>query len=219
MERISCVCPTMAGREKYLARAIDSFLSQTYPNRELVLVLDDDVRLTQQCEDRLSILIDRELGLRLVTCRPDRKYLLGEKRNMGTLQASGELICNWDDDDFSFPDRLKVQEELLRISGQLVTAFSRIPFHVEDSNEWWLCPPVKTGVETSLFFRLYFWSSHRFDFSPGCDVNFARQAEAEQTLFVTEDAHVMFATQHSGNISGRVISEVLGWQRLGKGLW
>ncbi len=106
---ISCICPTY-GRPPHhqhlLEEAIESFLRQTYPNKELIVLND-----CQQQE-----LICHAPGVRVVNI-PARFRTLGEKYNAAIALANGELIAPWEDDDISLPWRLALSVERLGDAG------------------------------------------------------------------------------------------------------
>ncbi len=94
-------------------RAIRCFAAQTHPARELVIVSQGDADYRARLRTSLS-----EHGVRdavLVTADPELR--LGELRNLSLDAASGELVCVWDDDDLSHPDRLSAQVAALRTAG------------------------------------------------------------------------------------------------------
>jgi len=101
-ERISCLMVT-ADRRHLADRAIDCFLAQSYPNRELVVV-DDGVQDYSAVLSRVPA--DRLIHHRLVK---DPATTLGALRNLSLDLARGELIAQWDDDDWFDPDRLARQ--------------------------------------------------------------------------------------------------------------
>lgn len=96
--RVSCLCPTYnrpPHQAGLLEEAIESFLRQDYPNRELIVLND--------CSDQT--LVSDAPGVRIVNA--DRRLAsLGEKLNAAAEQASGDLLAPWDDDDVSLPWRL-----------------------------------------------------------------------------------------------------------------
>jgi len=81
--------------------AIDSFRRQTWPNRELVIV---SAAPDSALADFLATLGDP--AIRYVTAAPGP---LGTLRNMTVEEARGTLLCQWDDDDLSHPQRLEFQ--------------------------------------------------------------------------------------------------------------
>lgn len=97
---VSCLCLTYRRppRDQYLLEeAIEAFLRQTYPNKELI-VLNDCPGQVLACDAP---------GVRVVNTA-NRCNSAGEKRNLAVALASGELLAPWDDDDISLPWRLDV---------------------------------------------------------------------------------------------------------------
>ena len=102
---ISCICPTFGrppGRQHLIEEAIQSFLLQDYPNKELIVLND--------CPGQE--LVCHAPGVRIVNVS-ERFPSLGDKRNAGVALARGELIATWDDDDISLPWRLSLSYEML----------------------------------------------------------------------------------------------------------
>jgi glycosyltransferase involved in cell wall biosynthesis/Sec-independent protein translocase protein TatA len=102
---ISCVCPTYNRPPHYqhlLEEAIESFLRQDYPNKELIVINDC---LGQE-------LICDEPGVCVVNFG-ERFPSIGDKQNAAVALARGELIAPWDDDDISLPWRLSFSVERL----------------------------------------------------------------------------------------------------------
>ena len=107
--KISCVTVTY-GRIALLKQSIRSFCDQTYPNKELWIVTDGEVRYQGAIEDHLRSLDRDDIKLLLLN---DRRYTLGAIRNVSLQAATGDLICQWDDDDCSHPERLATQAHYL----------------------------------------------------------------------------------------------------------
>lgn len=107
------------GRFALARRAIDAFLAQTWPNRELVIVDDGP-------DDALAEHV-RGLGrseIRMVRL-PDEGRTLGELRNLAVDHASGTYVCQWDDDDLCDPQRLEYQLVVLSSTGSRACLLSR----------------------------------------------------------------------------------------------
>jgi len=106
---VSCIMPTRDRRE-FLKLSLQSFTSQDYPNRELIIV--DDGR------DRVADLAQGTPLVRYVHVK--RVASIGEKRNLACSMARGQIIAHWDDDDWYAPSRIRVQvEPLLRGAADL----------------------------------------------------------------------------------------------------
>jgi glycosyltransferase involved in cell wall biosynthesis len=104
--KISCLMVTL-DRLSLAKRAIQSYAAQTWPNRELVVVTDGAPRFRDALERYVAAEgID---GVRFVYAEPGQP--LGALRNRSLAEARGDIVCQWDDDDCSHPDRLRVQCE------------------------------------------------------------------------------------------------------------
>ncbi|MEM9598061.1 MAG: glycosyltransferase [Acidobacteriota bacterium] len=109
---ISCLMVTH-DRIRLARRAIDSFAAQTWPERELVIVTDGPNYARRALARHVE-----SLGLgnvRIVV--PEAGLTLGALRNRSMDAARGELLCQWDDDDWSHPDRLARQAQRLLDAG------------------------------------------------------------------------------------------------------
>ncbi|MFT4037319.1 MAG: glycosyltransferase [Thermomicrobiales bacterium] len=106
---ISCICPTFGRppeRQHLIEEAIQCFLLQDYPNKELIVLND--------CPGQ-ELVCDAP-GVRVVNVS-ERFPSLGDKRNAGVALARGELIATWDDDDISLPWRLSLSYQMLGDAG------------------------------------------------------------------------------------------------------
>lgn len=102
---VSCICLTYNRAPDHLDlldEAVESFLRQDYPNKELI-VLNDTPGQLLECDAPGVIVINL----------PQRLPSLGEKFNEAITYANGAMIAPWDDDDISLPWRLSRSVELL----------------------------------------------------------------------------------------------------------
>jgi glycosyltransferase involved in cell wall biosynthesis len=102
---VSCTLLTYNRYPDYrhlVEEAVESFLRQTYPNKELVVLND--------CPGQ-ELICDAP-GVRVINV-PERFPTLGDKRNAAVAFARGQLIAPWDDDDISLPWRLSLSVERL----------------------------------------------------------------------------------------------------------
>lgn len=109
--RVSCLMVTR-NRIELVRRSIASYLNQSYPERELVVVPDHTAPIAD-LERHLA-----ELGradIRLIAGHDARS--LGALRNVSLHSASGDLVCTWDDDDIYHPDRVRVQLDAIVRDG------------------------------------------------------------------------------------------------------
>jgi glycosyltransferase involved in cell wall biosynthesis len=97
---VSCICATYnrpPDHQYLIEEAIESFLRQTYPNKELIVFND--------CPDQE--LVCHAPDVRIVN-GAERFPTLGDKQNAAIRIAKGDLIAVWDDDDVSLPWRLSL---------------------------------------------------------------------------------------------------------------
>lgn len=91
--KVLVITPTY-GRLPLLGRLLASFLSQTYRDKELVIV-NDDKNITLVC------------NYPDVTCiNMNKKILIGQKKNLATNIGYHDLYMPHDDDDIFLPERI-----------------------------------------------------------------------------------------------------------------
>lgn len=96
--KVSCILPTFnrpPARQWLLEEAVESFLRQDHPDKELILL--NDCPLQQLVCDAPGV---------VVVNVPRRFRSLGEKRNAAVALADGDVLMPWDDDDISLPWRI-----------------------------------------------------------------------------------------------------------------
>ena len=104
---ISCVCVTQ-NKIELLQKAISCFKSQDYPNKELVILCEDNNPHLIEIQELEK---DPEITIIVIPVTPKRT--LGELRNISIKQAKGDFFCQWDDDDWHHPERLSAQYDFL----------------------------------------------------------------------------------------------------------
>lgn len=97
----------------YIASAIESVLRQTYRNLELVVIndasTDDSLKIIQESARHCGI------GVKVISFPENRG--VAAARNMGLQQASGDYIAFLDSDDLWYPEKIQLQLETLRKTG------------------------------------------------------------------------------------------------------
>lgn len=106
---VSCLCITK-NRVAKLKRSIDCFIGQSYPDKELLIVYEDDDRETAEYVQEL-IKNKKHPGITSHEVKSIPKLTLGQLRNISIEQCTGEYFCQWDDDDWYHRDRIKIQLE------------------------------------------------------------------------------------------------------------
>jgi len=124
---VSVVMPVYNG-ERYLREAIESILSQTYTNLELIIINDGS-------QDASEDIIKSYADYRIV-------YLINEQNsgicitlNRGLDVARGKYIARMDCDDISMPERLQEQVNFLEQNAEIGIVGSDIIMFGEDRED------------------------------------------------------------------------------------
>lgn len=192
---VTCLCLTR-NRRQWLPLAIRCFQGQNYPNKEMLIVADgEDVR----------DLLPEDERIRLIHIEDGRN--IGEKRNFGCAQARGEIIAHFDDDDYSAPERLSVQIDMLAESGKAFSGFWSMCF--TNGTEWWCFDGngPNYAIGTSFCYRKSFWQRHPFPAQQvGEDGHFMNAARAAREMVTAPAEHRLIASMHRSNTSPRTLS-------------
>lgn len=99
-------------REKFV-RAINSFLAQSHPNKELIIVSDGCVfakhiyELIYTSNDKIKFVwIDRNEARKMYEPADGKLYYRGYPKAVGCQHATGDIITYMDSDDIILPDHL-----------------------------------------------------------------------------------------------------------------
>lgn len=155
MHCISCIMPTY-NRGEWLPAAIDSFLNQTFAQKELIILDDSDESAPQADIFPLPPAVRYfRIGSRL---------RIGAKRNQCCRMARGDIIAHFDDDDWSAPGRLQDQlERLLKKKKPIVGYGSVIFWNIQTRKATKFQRTDGYVCGTSLFYLKSFWRSHQFN--------------------------------------------------------
>jgi glycosyltransferase involved in cell wall biosynthesis len=114
MPKVSVVIPTY-NRARYLKRAIQSILDQTFQDFEIIVVDDGS---TDETPETVKAFQDARIGY----FRHDTNRQEARARNTGVRNSVGEYIAFLDDDDTWLPQKLAMQVNLLDKSPSKVGA-------------------------------------------------------------------------------------------------
>jgi glycosyltransferase involved in cell wall biosynthesis len=124
---ISCLCVSK-NRPDFLQNAIRNFRAQTYPNKELIIVCDEDVSFPELFGNDTKV----------VRVQPEPHLTLGEKRNISLDHARGEFFCIWDDDDWYHIRRLETQLKTLITRDKQANVLGRLILYDSSENKAYL---------------------------------------------------------------------------------
>ncbi|GMO61942.1 MAG: hypothetical protein Ta2D_08160 [Rickettsiales bacterium] len=115
--------------EKYVARCIDSILSQTYTNFELILVndcsKDNSLKVLEEYETKYKNVSVADGCPKITLINLTENVGAAEARNVGYRQAKGEYIHFLDSDDYFAPDLFqKAIDKIKKVNTELVLNFN-----------------------------------------------------------------------------------------------
>ena len=155
-----CAILLTADRPEMARRAAESFRSQTYPAKRL-LVYDtgaEDVEMDWLGDEddsrHLEIEVLEAAGIDHHGTRKTIGYLRN-RANAAAAERDADILIHFDDDDWSHPNRIADQVALLQSSGADCVGFREMLFWREDSSAECICPdepcPHNTPGEAWLY--------------------------------------------------------------------
>jgi glycosyltransferase involved in cell wall biosynthesis len=194
---VSCIMPTF-NRVPFVRMAVGWFSAQDYPNKELVVVDDG----TEPAAELLR-------GCPGVTYIPvGGRMTIGAKRNLACEHASGDVILQWDDDDWYGPSRISRQVLTLTEASAEVTGIAIAFVYDLVADRFW-APTGATGflpqpsiAYATLGFTRAIWRACGGypDLSIGEDVGFLQRAAGRGgRVYLVEDADLFVHVRHGAN--------------------
>ena len=191
---VSCIMPTY-NRRRFVPQAIEYFLRQDYPEKELI-ILDDG-------NDSVADLIPVDPRIRYL--RQEQKSTTGAKRNAACEEARGEIIVHWDDDDWMSPRRLSYQVRSLLEQQADICGLNQIKFYNAESSQAWEYIYQGSGrawvYGATLCYTKSFWRQNPFPaIAIGEDTKFVWNS-ASAKVVALEDQDWIVCRVHPENVS------------------
>ncbi len=187
---VTAIMPTRS-REILAHQALQMFLDQTWPNKEIVII--DDL------EDRSFAMTPDFDGVRYRLM--ERRLTIGAKRNIAIKNAAGSIIVHWDSDDSYREDRISHQVELLMSRGVEMVGYNTMEFRdyqTPESRMYYGMPGYPIGVSMCYWKRV--WEARQFkDIDVGEDNDF----KDGRTVYAVPAGGRIVARVHDGNVSDK----------------
>ena len=139
--------------ERYLTEAIQSILSQSFANFELVVVDDGS---TDGSLEILRALAQQDSRIKLIT---QANAGIGAATQRGIVESQGEYIAIMDSDDISLPERLAFQKQFLDVNPQIAAVGSQWRMLHADGRDIGIdthpVDPAKVGVLMYAYYSLH----------------------------------------------------------------
>ena len=163
---VTCLMPTY-NRGLFVPQAIQYFLAQDYPHKELIIVDDG--------EHRLAPTVGGGEPIRYVAL--DRRLSLGAKRNLAANLGRGEILTHWDDDDWYGPSYLtRLVAALIQQGREWLVGVSRYLVYLLWTGTLRVCTSRGPAGATFCYWRRT-WERHPY-----------RDVDRAEDFFFLEDA-------------------------------
>ncbi|MFX0194490.1 MAG: glycosyltransferase [Candidatus Hodarchaeota archaeon] len=195
---ISCIMPT-SNRVLFVPKAIEYFLRQDYPNKELIIVDDGDRKIKH--------LVPSDPNVHYIELK--QRMNVGEKRNIAIRNSHGQFIMHWDDDDWYAPNRIRYQiEALLQEKADLCALRPGLYYDIKE-DIFWRCredlhEKLYYGgiVGGSMIYSKKLWERFaRFPASTnlGEDAQFLKQVPSHAKIVKLPNAACLIYVRHKQN--------------------
>jgi len=185
---VSCIMPTY-NRQNFIPVALKCYLSQDWPDKQLVVIDDGSEtvgRLVKQ-------LVPDAVYIYLA-----QKQTIGTKRNLACEAAGGEVICHFDDDDWSAVGRVRDQVMRLLQSGKQMTGYHSITCWNGIKAYRYVSPVPQYALGTTMCYQKSFWDTHRFPAKNYAEDNvLVYSARDEKQLIAVDAGQMMVVRSHA----------------------
>jgi glycosyltransferase involved in cell wall biosynthesis len=143
---VSCICATY-NRRRFLPYLLHVYKNQTYPSNKRELVIFDDSPTTNQ--DIIDDFQKKNPKEKIVYHYQSEKLTLGKKRNELNKMAKGDIIINFDDDDYYPPDRVKYTVTKMNQQKAEVAGSSEIYLYFTQTKQMMISGPFSNCHSTN----------------------------------------------------------------------
>lgn len=205
---VSCIIPTY-NRPQLLEKAIEQFVRQDYPNKELVIIDDSEQPFSKD--------LSKEQAIKYI--HTGVRETIGKKRNRACEIASGKIIVHLDDDDFYANDWLTEQVSFLLENDLDVTGLNApLFYHSETLDIWQYTYPEQEKpwvYGATLCYTKSFWESNPFrETNLGEDNHFVWNNKKVK-LRAHPSLHSYLGNIHPGNTSQKRLKDER-WKKVEK---
>jgi glycosyltransferase involved in cell wall biosynthesis len=185
-----------ANREQFIPAAIQHFLKQDYPNKELIIV-DDGT-------NSIEHLVPKNDVIKYFRLENSTKKTTGEKRNIACEKSLGEIIAHWDDDDFYAADWLSFSVKILQENEAAICGLSQLYFYSPTEKKCWqyFYPAHEKAwvAGATMVYKKSLWQQNNFKHKQiGEDNDFVWSCS--EKIFVHDYINGFVATVHANNTS------------------
>tara|TARA_R110001592_G_scaffold317062_1_gene593719 strand:+ start:862 stop:1467 length:606 start_codon:yes stop_codon:yes gene_type:complete len=183
-------------RYEYLKESVKYFNNQTYPNKELIIVIDNNEEYYQK--------IYEEYSSENVFVYNGTQKGIPNLRNITLEKSNGEYVIIWDDDDESRPKRLEIQMWPIIYFGYDASILNG--FQIKRNNEI-LFVSWKSAASGTLLFKktndIIYKNMTDDEIGDTSDAYVLNSIAKTQKIFYIKNNHELFVYNlHEENTSG-----------------
>jgi glycosyltransferase involved in cell wall biosynthesis len=192
-----------------LEKAIEQFLRQDYPNKELIIIDDSEQPFSKD--------LSKEQAIKYI--HTGVRETIGKKRNRACEIASGKIIVHLDDDDFYANDWLTEQVSFLLENDLDVTGLNApLFYHSETLDIWQYTYPEQEKpwvYGATLCYTKSFWESNPFRETNLGEDNYFVWNNKKVKLRAHPSLHSYLGNIHPGNTSQKRLKDER-WKKVEK---
>lgn len=143
---VSCICATY-NRRRFLPYLLHIYKNQTYTANKRELVILDDSPTTNQ--DIIDEFMAKNPSENIRYYYQSEKLTLGKKRNELNKLAKGEIIINFDDDDYYPPEKVKFTVTKMNAMKANVAGSSEIYIYFTQTKQMMVSGPFSNCHSTN----------------------------------------------------------------------
>jgi glycosyltransferase involved in cell wall biosynthesis len=114
--KVSCIMVSFdtggGQRFTHFKKSFLAYANQIYDNKELVIIVSGDSEHRKKVDKYVRQCQRQDVNLVFSDLKP-----LGALRNLALDRASGDVVCQWGDDDVSHPNRISEQLRAMQHAG------------------------------------------------------------------------------------------------------
>ncbi len=209
--KITCVMVTN-GRLDCIKHSVQCYINQSYCNKDLVILSQANEEINEEIISYINKLF-----------RPDIRFFiapqdlsLGMMRNTSIELSTGEIICQWDDDDLYHHDRILTQYNSLRSNNHHVAScYCDFLKYFKNTQEIYWCDWSKEPIPshrylcgTIMFYKKYFgefpifYPEHGHQSKCEEDLNVLEKLMTKGTIGSVFSGHQYIYVYHGKNTYG-----------------
>jgi len=209
--KITCLTVTK-DRLELLKHAIDCYIAQTYINKDLLIASQSSDAVNANISAYLQILGRKDIRLFPI----DPAVTLGEARRIASIEAYGDIVCQWDDDDHYHPKRLSTQyTEMIRNNAIACFYDSHLKLFKDEQSLYWIDWSIESDpwrrvlTGSVMFFKKHegqYLNIVNFYPSKSCyeDADFAEKVFQTYPVSVSKHGYQYVYIYHGANVYDEV---------------